>query len=692
MAFLVLRGISKNLISMIFGIIFLVFSFWIILMPSVSEAAVNCRTSCNDVAVWDVAGIINCGGNSGCFYSDASHIDPDPVDGGACSVRKISLRLCNPINFVNPSCNDANMSCKEDNCSGLTANNGADCVVTMGKGGAVACGPSVTKSGKWDASEGKCVECSGLKESTVCADGSSIKLSNTTGVCNASNNSFETACSATVSSVCDDKVQGAICSPPAGGSCNASGECAVTAACDTNPTVEIIPASQNGVAGTAKVYTIKITNNDDAACATASRTFNLTSAKPGAAWGNSFSATTITAAKGGGSNTVNYTLTSPVGASEQPFPFQISATDSNGANTALGVYTITTCSANTFIKFETDKYKKGSTLKIRFGIAAAEPTNDYARCVYNNTGNNKWDSPIAHFGGSADLGSNVNTAVGNTLGTWTTSLVAGTASCPGVPSGCIGATKVVECLVDADCASNDCDLTTNACVAAAGCTAGTCNGTTQYCSGGSWVNCSLGQTCSAGVCSGSGTPSCPGNRDACEALVPNLALPCNCGTVTINSGESKYCCGATKGVFSGDAAGLSACQTACSAAACVPATCSGCADGTACPGGTCSAGACVVPASVASCSGSGMFVSPLGPGYCTIGEILEKATGWILSLVASIIILILIIGGLMYISSAGDEEKIRTSKNIILYAIIGLGIILISYALITEVEKLLKGT
>jgi hypothetical protein len=130
---------------------------------------------------------------------------------------------------------------------------------------------------------------------------------------------------------------------------------------------------------------------------------------------------------------------------------------------------------------------------------------------------------------------------------------------------------------------------------------------------------------------------------------------------------------------------------------CVEDTCGGTAGAQWCPtaggawkdcvaGKACSGGICV-----SSCGGDGMYKSPLGPGYCTIQDILAKATSWILTLVSSVIILIIIIGGLMYISSAGDEERLRTSKNMIFYAIVGLAIILISYALISEVTNLLKG-
>lgn len=95
-----------------------------------------------------------------------------------------------------------------------------------------------------------------------------------------------------------------------------------------------------------------------------------------------------------------------------------------------------------------------------------------------------------------------------------------------------------------------------------------------------------------------------------------------------------------------------------------------------------------VPSSAASCSGPGLYRSPIK--FCNIQELLLEATGWILGLVSSIIILILVIGGLMYVTSTGDEERLRTAKNIILYAIIGLGIILISYSLVVEVKSILN--
>ncbi len=96
------------------------------------------------------------------------------------------------------------------------------------------------------------------------------------------------------------------------------------------------------------------------------------------------------------------------------------------------------------------------------------------------------------------------------------------------------------------------------------------------------------------------------------------------------------------------------------------------------------------PVPSTTCSGPGMYPSPLMLGYCTIPELIAAAINWILGLASSIIILILIFGGITYVTSAGDEERIKTAKNTILYAIIGLALILLAYTLINEVKDILK--
>ncbi|MCK5122934.1 MAG: hypothetical protein KAQ87_02195 [Candidatus Pacebacteria bacterium] len=57
-------------------------------------------------------------------------------------------------------------------------------------------------------------------------------------------------------------------------------------------------------------------------------------------------------------------------------------------------------------------------------------------------------------------------------------------------------------------------------------------------------------------------------------------------------------------------------------------------------------------------------------------------TNWVLGFVAMIAVLMIVFGGVMYIGSAGDETKATTGKRTITYALIGLIIAGIAYALV----------
>ena len=52
--------------------------------------------------------------------------------------------------------------------------------------------------------------------------------------------------------------------------------------------------------------------------------------------------------------------------------------------------------------------------------------------------------------------------------------------------------------------------------------------------------------------------------------------------------------------------------------------------------------------------------------------------------VASVIMII--VGGLMYVTSAGDQNKVARAKDAIIYAVVGVVISIIGYALLTFVK------
>ena len=62
-----------------------------------------------------------------------------------------------------------------------------------------------------------------------------------------------------------------------------------------------------------------------------------------------------------------------------------------------------------------------------------------------------------------------------------------------------------------------------------------------------------------------------------------------------------------------------------------------------------------------------------------------NATDWILGFVGMIAVLMIIWGGINYLTSAGDEEKAKTGKKTLSYALIGLVVAGIAYALVKVV-------
>lgn len=64
---------------------------------------------------------------------------------------------------------------------------------------------------------------------------------------------------------------------------------------------------------------------------------------------------------------------------------------------------------------------------------------------------------------------------------------------------------------------------------------------------------------------------------------------------------------------------------------------------------------------------------------------------WALIFVGSLALLFLIIAGLMYITSTGNEERTAAAKKTMIYAIVGLAIALISYVVLAWVNNTLLG-
>ncbi|MDD2487318.1 MAG: hypothetical protein PHS92_03040 [Candidatus Gracilibacteria bacterium] len=81
-------------------------------------------------------------------------------------------------------------------------------------------------------------------------------------------------------------------------------------------------------------------------------------------------------------------------------------------------------------------------------------------------------------------------------------------------------------------------------------------------------------------------------------------------------------------------------------------------------------------------SGSG-FIKYETPYYFVIVIIKE-----LIKYVGIFAIIAMMIGGIMYISSLGVEDKIKKAKNIVIYSIVGVLVSILSYALVDIVNNL----
>lgn len=66
-------------------------------------------------------------------------------------------------------------------------------------------------------------------------------------------------------------------------------------------------------------------------------------------------------------------------------------------------------------------------------------------------------------------------------------------------------------------------------------------------------------------------------------------------------------------------------------------------------------------------------------------QIISNITNWVLGFVTALSVLILIWGGILYITASADENQMEDARNIIRYALWGLVIVGISYAIVNVV-------
>jgi hypothetical protein len=76
---------------------------------------------------------------------------------------------------------------------------------------------------------------------------------------------------------------------------------------------------------------------------------------------------------------------------------------------------------------------------------------------------------------------------------------------------------------------------------------------------------------------------------------------------------------------------------------------------------------------------------PNGNAQCTLGDRIAQVINVLLFLIGAVSVIMIIIGGIRYVLSNGDSTQITGAKNTILYAVIGLVVALLAYAIVNFV-------
>ena len=76
----------------------------------------------------------------------------------------------------------------------------------------------------------------------------------------------------------------------------------------------------------------------------------------------------------------------------------------------------------------------------------------------------------------------------------------------------------------------------------------------------------------------------------------------------------------------------------------------------------------------------------------TITQIISNFMKWILGILGMLSVIGFAISGILYLTSAGDEERIKKAKSAMVYSIIGVIVGLMGFVIIAAVQNMLSGS
>lgn len=75
----------------------------------------------------------------------------------------------------------------------------------------------------------------------------------------------------------------------------------------------------------------------------------------------------------------------------------------------------------------------------------------------------------------------------------------------------------------------------------------------------------------------------------------------------------------------------------------------------------------------------------------SLSDIIQNLMQWLLYVVGFLAVVGFVISGILYLTSAGDDDKIETAKNAMIYSIIGVIVAILGLVIIQAASGLLTG-
>ncbi len=87
----------------------------------------------------------------------------------------------------------------------------------------------------------------------------------------------------------------------------------------------------------------------------------------------------------------------------------------------------------------------------------------------------------------------------------------------------------------------------------------------------------------------------------------------------------------------------------------------------------------------------GIPCNPLEGTISNLSEAIIVVTLYLLSLIGLITLLFIVFAGIKYMTSAGDEEKMKSAKSAFYSAVLGLTVALMAYGILSVINSILNG-